>query len=91
MIEPDNIIHEGIKVLQQKVAALIHGLGENDGMDGEYDGPRSPEGLDGGAPWQDQGYTTPYAGAGNASAWGGGGATAYGTTPYGNSGSGGGW
>ncbi|KAI1259146.1 DNA-directed RNA polymerase [Xylariaceae sp. FL1019] len=91
-IESDQIIQEGIKELQKKLAALIHGLGESDGMNGDYDGPRSPDGMDGGAPWQDQGFTTPYAGAGSASAWGGGGAaTAYGTTPYGNSGSGGGW
>ncbi|KAI0472370.1 DNA-directed RNA polymerase [Xylaria cf. heliscus] len=85
-IEPDAIIQEGIKELQRKLAGLIHGLGENDDMNNDYDGPRSPDGMDGGTPWQDQGYTTPYAGAGNASAWGGG-ATAYGTTPYGNSGS----
>ncbi|KAI0407127.1 DNA-directed RNA polymerase [Xylaria palmicola] len=86
-IEPDTIIQEGIKELQRKLAGLIHGLGENDDANGDYEGPRSPDGMDGGAPWQDQGYTTPYAGAGNTSAWGGGGATAYGTTPYGNSGS----
>ncbi|KAI0861404.1 DNA-directed RNA polymerase [Xylaria cubensis] len=84
-IEPDAIIQEGIKELQRKLAGLIHGLGENDDMNGDYDGPRSPDGMDGGTPWQDQGYTTPYAGAGNASAWGGA-ATQYGTTPYGNSG-----
>jgi len=86
-IEPDAIIHEGIKELQRKLAGLIRHLGENDDMNGDYDGPKSPDAtMDGGAPWQDQGYTTPYAGAGSASAWGGG-ATAYGTTPYGNSGS----
>ncbi|KAI5928044.1 DNA-directed RNA polymerase [Camillea tinctor] len=88
-IEPDAIIQEGIKELQKKLAGLIHGLGENDGMNGDYDGPRSPDAMDGGVGWQDQGYTTPYGNAGNASAWGGGAATAYGTTPYGNSG--GGW
>ncbi|CAJ2511617.1 Uu.00g072420.m01.CDS01 [Anthostomella pinea] len=91
-IEPDNIIHEGIKEIQKKLAGLIHGLGENDGMDAGYDGPRSPDGMDGGAGWQDQGFTTPYGNTGGTTAWGGGGAaTAYGTTPYGNSGSGGGW
>ncbi|KAI0601906.1 DNA-directed RNA polymerase [Biscogniauxia sp. FL1348] len=87
-IEPDAIIQEGIKELQKKLAGLIHGLGENDGMNGDYDGPRSPDAMDGGVGWQDQGYTTPYGNAGNASAWGGGAATAYGTTPYGNSGAG---
>lgn len=87
-IEPDGIIQEGIKELQRKLATLIHGLGESDGMNGEYEGPRSPD-MDGGAgPLQDPGYTTPYGnGGGNASTWGGG-ATSYGT-PYGNSGSGG--
>ncbi|KAI0181490.1 insert subdomain of RNA polymerase alpha subunit [Hypoxylon sp. FL1284] len=84
-IESDAIVLEGVKELQKKLAGLIHGLGENDGMGGELSGPRSPGGD---APaWQDQGYTTPYGNAGGASAWGGGGAaTAYGTTPYGDSG-----
>ncbi|KAI1322971.1 DNA-directed RNA polymerase [Xylariaceae sp. FL0255] len=91
-IDSDSIIQEGIKEMQRKLAALIHGLGENDGMNGDYDGPHSPDGMNGDAtPWQDQGFTTPFAGAGNTSTWGGG-ATAYGTTPYGNSGTnGGGW
>ncbi|KAI1083953.1 DNA-directed RNA polymerase [Whalleya microplaca] len=85
-MEPDTIIQEGIKELQRKLAGLIHGLGENDGMNGDYDGPRSPDGMDG-AGWQDQGYTTPYGNPGGTSAWGGGAATSYGTTPYANSGS----
>ena len=87
---PDAIIQEGIKELQRKLAALIHGLGENDAtMAGEYEGPRSPD-MDGAAAagWQAEGYTTPYGNPGAASSWGGA-ATAYGTTPYGNSGSGG--
>lgn len=84
-IESDSIVLEGVKELQKKLAGLIHGLGENDGMGGEFDGPRSPGGDAPG--WQDQGYTTPYGNGGGASAWGGGGAaTAYGTTPYGDSG-----
>lgn len=94
-IEPDGIIQEGIKELQRKLAGLIHGLGEQtDGVAGAtamagYDeGPRSPDGV---PAWQDNGFTTPYANGGAQSTWGGGGAaTAYGTTPYGNSG-GGGW
>ncbi|KAL7624022.1 RNA polymerase II subunit 3 [Parahypoxylon ruwenzoriense] len=86
-IEPDDIILEGVKELQRKLAGLIHGLGESDGMNGDYDGPRSPDAMDGGSGWQDQGYTTPYGNAGSTSTWGGGAATAYGTTPYGNSGS----
>ncbi|KAI2611057.1 insert subdomain of RNA polymerase alpha subunit [Hypoxylon fragiforme] len=86
-IESDTIVLEGVKELQRKLAGLIHGLGENDGMNGDYDGPRSPDAMDATASYlQEPGYTTPYAGAGGASAWGGG-ATAYGTTPYGNSGS----
>ncbi|KAI1418267.1 insert subdomain of RNA polymerase alpha subunit [Hypoxylon sp. FL1857] len=85
-IQSDAIILEGVKELQRKLAGLIHGLGENDGMNEEYDGPRSPDAMDGGAGYMDQGYTTPYGNPGGASAWGGG-ATAYGTTPYGNSGS----
>ncbi|KAI1781006.1 insert subdomain of RNA polymerase alpha subunit [Hypoxylon cercidicola] len=83
-IESDAIVLEGVKELQRKLAGLIHGLGENDGMAGEFDSPRSPGGD---APaWQDPGYTTPYGNGGGASAWGGGAATAYGTTPYGDSG-----
>lgn len=91
-IEPDAIIQEGIKELQKKLASLIHGLGESDGVNGEYDGPRSPDAaMDGGGGWQDQGFTTPYGTGGNQSAWGGGGSTTpFGQTPYGNSG-GGGW
>lgn len=95
-IEPDGIIQEGIKELQRKLATLIQGLGDGDSaMNGEYEGPRSPD-MDVSGGWQDQqqGYTTPYGNGGggggaggNVSAWGGG-ATSYGT-PYGNSGSGG--
>lgn len=97
-IDPDGIIKEGIQGLQEKLASIMKGLGEND-MDGQYDGPQSPGADMGGqAPWQDNGYTTPYGNGGNQSAWGGGGQTsyggggqtAYGTTPYGNSG-GSGW
>ncbi|KAI1480791.1 insert subdomain of RNA polymerase alpha subunit [Daldinia eschscholtzii] len=85
-IQSDAIILEGVKELQRKLAGLIHGLGESEGMNGEYDGPRSPDGMDTGAGYLEQGYSTPYGNPGAASAWGGG-ATAYGTTPYGNSGS----
>lgn len=86
-LEPDAIIQQGIKVLQQKLAAVIQDLteGENsNGMNGGggFDGPRSPEAQG----WQDQGYTTPYGNAGQASTWGGGAATPYGATPYGQSG-----
>ena len=90
-LEPDAIIQQGIKVLQQKLAAVIQDLtegegGQSNGMNG-YDAPRSPDvGLNG-AGWQDQGYTTPYANGGNVSQWGAGGAsTPYGATPYGQNG-----
>lgn len=89
-LEPDQIIQEGIKVMQSKLALMLHTLtGETDrgDMNGDFDGPRSPDmGMaDGG--WQDQGYTTPYGNAGNQSAWGGAATTPYNmTTPYGTSG-----
>ncbi|OTB03382.1 hypothetical protein M426DRAFT_321753 [Hypoxylon sp. CI-4A] len=84
-IQSDAIILEGVKELQRKLAGLIHGLGENDDMNGDYDGPRSPDAMDNGG-YLEQGYSTPYGAPGGTSTWGGG-ATAYGTTPYGNSGS----
>ncbi|KAI4593223.1 Mitochondrial dicarboxylate transporter [Pestalotiopsis sp. IQ-011] len=89
-LDPDGIIKEGIQELQEKLARIMQGLGESDGLDGQqYDGPQSPGADMGGPPpWQNEGYTTPY-GGGNQSAWGGA-QTAYGTTPYGNSG-GSGW
>ncbi|RDW75611.1 hypothetical protein BP5796_06432 [Coleophoma crateriformis] len=86
-LEPDAIIQQGIKVLQQKLAAVIQDLTEGDangnGLNGGYDGPRSPDIA---PAWQDQGYTTPYGNGGQASAWGGGAATPYGATPYGQNG-----
>ncbi|ETS79076.1 hypothetical protein PFICI_08929 [Pestalotiopsis fici W106-1] len=89
-LDPDGIIKEGIQELQEKLARIMQGLGDSEGLDGQqYDGPQSPGGDMGGPPpWQSEGYTTPY-GGGNQSAWGGA-QTAYGTTPYGNSG-GSGW
>ena len=84
-LSPDQIVIQGIKVLQHKLAGLIHDI-EGDG-EGDYNGPRSPEYGGGGDAWQDQGYTTPYGNAGQPSGWGAGGATTpYGTTPYGNPG-----
>lgn len=98
-MEPDQIVQSGIRVLQQKIGALLKGLdprkygGEEAGAD--FDGPRSPDmNMEGGTtPWQDGGYTTPY-GGGNNTAYGGGGGgntaygggPGYGTTPYGQSG-----
>lgn len=85
-LEPDAIIQQGIKVLQQKLAVIIQGLdsegqdtGMNGGFDGGYDGPRSPDvGGGGGQPWEQPGYTTPFGGGGGG--WGGQGQA----TPYGN-------
>ncbi|KAF2497838.1 insert subdomain of RNA polymerase alpha subunit [Lophium mytilinum] len=86
-LEPDQIVLQGIKVLQRKLAGIIGdltGVDESNGVDG-FGGGQSPQmnGAQGyGAP--DQGFTTPY---GNTSAWGGGGgATPYGATPYGGGG-----
>lgn len=96
---PDQILHSGIKVLQQKLAMVIQELssdGQHGGMNG---GAQSPDMMDtmgngtaygGNTAYGDQGYTTPYgaAAAGATSAWGGvgGGTTPYGATPYGRSG-----
>ena len=100
-MEPDAIVQNGIKALQQKLAALIHELNATEGgMDDDLGGnddynPQSPEynGMNGGGgaggdPWQDQGYTTPYGGGGGGGqgGWGVGGTTPYGQTPYGQSG-----
>lgn len=91
-LEPDAVIYQGIKVLQQKLATVIQELnGGNDGTNGigggEYGGPRSPDIH--GQSWQDQGYTTPYGNGGQASTWGGNAAaTPYGATPYGQNGTG---
>jgi DNA-directed RNA polymerase II subunit RPB3 len=90
-LEPDAIIQQGIKVLQQKLATVIQDLTESDAQTngingGGYDAPRSPDVGMNGQPWQEQGYTTPYGNGGNASAWGAGAATPYGATPYGQNG-----
>jgi len=82
-LEPDAIIQQGIKVLQQKLAGVIQDLtdeqGQNGANGGDYE-PRDP-GQDGGRDYDmDHGYTTPYGNGGNLSAWGGGG----GITPYNN-------
>jgi DNA-directed RNA polymerase II subunit RPB3 len=91
-LEPDAIIQQGIKVLQQKLASVIQTVtegegGDTNGMNGADDyanGPRSPDTGMNGSGWQgDAGYTTPGYGSGNASAWGAGAATPYGATPYG--------
>lgn len=76
-LEPDAIIQQGIAVMQQKLAGLIHGMHESGEGGGDYAGPRSPE-FGGADPWgADQGFTTPY---------NGGSTTPFGQTPYGNPG-----
>ncbi|KAI9739380.1 MAG: 45 kDa subunit of RNA polymerase II [Claussenomyces sp. TS43310] len=87
-LEPDAIVQEGIKVLQQKLATVIQGLTEGEeanGLNGDPYEPRSPDAVMNGESWQDAGYTTPYAEAngGQTSSWGQGAATPYGATPYG--------
>lgn len=88
-LEPDAIIQQGIKVLQQKLASIIQTItddkdGETNGLNGDDygNGPHSPDTGMNGSSWQEQGYTTPY---GNQSAWGAGAATPFGATPYGQS------
>ena len=82
------MVQQGIKVLQQKLAAVLQELtggddsdrnGEMNGTEGFGDGPRSPDAIG------DQGFTTPFVNGGATSAWGGG-ATPYGATPYGHGG-----
>jgi DNA-directed RNA polymerase II subunit RPB3 len=93
-LEPDAIIQQGIKVLQQKLAAVIRdmtdGEAQTNGVNGGgFDAPRSPDmGMNGQGSWPDQGYTTPYGqNGGNAGTWGNtGAATPYGATPYGQNG-----
>ncbi|KAF1811207.1 DNA-directed RNA polymerase II 45 kDa polypeptide [Eremomyces bilateralis CBS 781.70] len=97
-LEPDTIVQQGIKVLQQKLASVIHeltGTGEAMEADDDY-AVRSPDAMNGingattayggNTAYGDPGYQTP-GNFGGQSAWGGGigGATPYGAqTPYGS-------
>lgn len=101
-LEPDVVIQNGIKILQQKLASVIQALngGEDDEM-GEANGPsnaygdgaRTPDGMNGYG-GMDGGYTTPYGAAPGGQGAGqhgntsvwGGGTTPYGATPYGQGG-----
>jgi DNA-directed RNA polymerase II subunit RPB3 len=101
-LEPDAIVQQGIKVLQQKLAGVIQDLqGDSGATNGDHDetglnglnGADSPGMNGGGGGWGGDGYGTEYGGAGGtngvSSAWGGaaqGGATPYGATPYGQNG-----
>ena len=86
-LEPDACVQQAIKVMQQKLAAVLQELAGGDsageeGADG-FGGPDGADGMQAGA-YEPEGYTTPYVNPGATSAWGGG-ATAYGgaATPYG--------
>jgi len=88
-MEPDAIIQNGIKVLQNKLAAVLQDLAVSDGTNGNgagaYDeGGREDDDMNGAQPWQAQGYTTPYGNNGDV-AWNGS-TTPFGATPYGQSG-----
>ncbi|KAJ2893584.1 RNA polymerase ii subunit 3 [Zalerion maritima] len=86
-MDPDAIVHEGIKVLQSKFASLLLGLEDEKNVDG---GKSPGMDVDSADPWGNNqgGFTTPYGNGGNQSAWGGGNATTpyNSTTPYGSSG-----
>jgi DNA-directed RNA polymerase II subunit RPB3 len=92
-LEPDQIVQQGIHVLQEKLAEVIRGLGgaeaggDLNGINGV--GGASPDGYEPvGVP--DGGYTSYGSGMGGGSGYGGlagaGGQTPYGATPYGQSG-----
>ncbi|GAM84439.1 hypothetical protein ANO11243_024350 [Dothideomycetidae sp. 11243] len=89
VLPPDQILHSGIRVLQQKLATVIQelqhsgtGTNLNDGTATNGYAPRSPDMMDvagngtaygAGTSYGDNGYTTPAYNAGAGSAWGGGG------------------
>ena len=67
-------MQQGIKVLQQKLAAVLQELtggddsnrnGNIDGTEGFGNGPRSPDAAG------EQGFTTPFVYGGTTRAWGG--------------------
>ncbi|KAL9008295.1 MAG: hypothetical protein Q9173_006566 [Seirophora scorigena] len=83
-LEPDAVVLQGIKVLQQKLALVIQELSGDD-RNGEADGfggARSPDGMHGGDYGMDHGYTTPFGNTGGQTMYGEG-TTPYGATPYG--------
>ena len=95
-LEPDVIMQQGVKVLQQKLAAVIQELTGVDDRPGEAVGaeatgewavngyaPKSPEQEGWGTSYGANGYQTQYRQDGGGSSWGGagtGGATPYGAT-----------
>ena len=88
-LEPDAVVQQGIKVMQQKLATVIQELTGEDSGGGDINGfgTGGPDGAmqTGGAGYgggMDHGFTTPYMTGGGQSAWAGN-ATPYGATPYG--------
>ena len=86
-LEPDSIVQQGIKVLQQKLAAVLQELAGGDDANGNgavgdmnafEDGARTPDGDIGG----DYGSTTPF-NTGATSTWAGGATTPHSIPPYG--------
>ena len=87
VMPPDQILHSGIKVLQQKLATLIQELSgvDHNMQNSNMAGGQSPDMMDmagqgtaygGNTSYGGEGYATPFggagAGAGASSAWGGG-------------------
>lgn len=88
-LEPDAVVQQGIRVLQQKLARIIKDVSEGGKEAGDNYAARSPERVDGfgGATRYGPGYETQYQRDGQGSVWGQvggqmGGATPYGSTPY---------
>ena len=81
-LEPDQIVQQGITVLQEKLGGIIIGLGGG-GDAAVNGGGQSPDGYEPPAP--DGAYST-YQPNGIATSYGN--ATPYGATPYGNGGAG---
>lgn len=81
---PDQIVSNGVKVLQEKLAMVIRELTGEDTTNAGAEGALSPT-MDTGY-GGDGGYVTPGYGAGAGGGYGAGqgGTTPYGATPYGS-------
>lgn len=90
VLDPDQIFQEGIRVLQNKLADVIRGIGgaggDANGVNG-VNGGMEEDGYEPAPAVGDGGYTS-YAQNGMGTSYGalGGGQTPYGATPYGQSG-----